>query len=102
MREKPELDKSMKYCANLQRFAFKNNWECELNEFMGSLTNTDLLNIRNCDCIHVVFESFNVDDDECKKYIYMNLLNQTDNNKEYMLNDIVHNVSQKLENLTYF
>ena len=76
--------------------------KCELNEFMGSLTNTDLLNIRNCDCIHTVFVSLDVDDDECKQYIYMNLLNQNDMDKEYMLNDIVHNVNEKLENLTYF
>jgi hypothetical protein len=93
MREKLELEKSMKYCANLQRFKFKNDWEYELSEFITNLTNTDLENIHNHHCIFDLLESFNVDDDEHKKYMYLNLLNQNDTDKEKMLNDIVTIVS---------
>ena len=94
MREKTKLDKSMKYCANLQRFKFKNEWEYELNDFITNLTPVDLENIRNYDCICYLLESFNADDDEHKRYIYMNLLNQNDNDKQKMLNDIIHKANE--------
>jgi hypothetical protein len=101
MREKRELEKSMEYCANLQRFKFKNDWEYELNEFIESLTPVDLENVQSCNCIHEVFDSFSVDDehsDEYKIYMYMNLLCQSNTDKEHMLNDICKKVNEKLEN----
>ena len=64
--------------------------------FIEQLKDNDFDIIRRCDCIYDVLDSFTIDgNDTYNKYMYMNLLNQLENDQKYMLEDIMDKVNEE-------
>ena len=96
-------DKSIKYLLNQQRIGFKDNWENELNNWLCENDGEtqclcdELSRLNNVRELMNYLYKYYVDGVagwNSNEYIYHNLLNQTEEDRDDMFEDIINRISE--------